>query len=57
MTYQIGEILKGTIGGDNATFEVVKIKECWDGEAKYVLECVDHGAPRFSVTYGQTIQA
>ena len=40
----IGKILKGTIAGMVATFEVVKIKSIL-GEDVLILECVEYGAP------------
>ena len=46
MTYSIGDILKGTIGDENATFEVVQVnkKDALGGEYTLV-SCVELGAP------------
>ncbi len=42
----IGEILKGTIAGEDATFEVVSVKHDEITNENYAIaECVEFGAP------------
>ena len=41
----IGKILKGTVSGEDATFEVVAVKKDWSGEFFAHLDCVEFGCP------------
>jgi len=44
MTNLIGTTLKGSLAGEDATFEIINI--CKDGSDVYVIaECVEFGAP------------
>jgi ribosomal protein S2 len=44
----IGNTLKGTVSGLNATFNVVAIKDIL-GESIAILECVQYGTPLIRV--------